>query len=242
MVIAWILKCERGSYSAHTLETRARNANPLTGAIEDHSTGGLAPEKARAASSLPAPRPRVLHRDVHHTRLWGVTRNPWNTEFTPGGSSGGAGAALAAGTTLLAPASGIGGLTRIPAAFTSTVDFEAPHGPHRRRRHRPPERPLRPRPALPHHHPPRADPPHGRTTTWRGCGSRCAYASASTTFTPRSRRTFVPPRRPSQTRARASRRSNSPGRKPIRQRPSPATSPPSSAPRSPRSHRLGPTT
>ncbi|MFI1765778.1 amidase family protein [Streptomyces sp. NPDC020800] len=128
MVIAWILKCERGSYSAHTLETRARNANPLTGAIEDHSTGGLAPEKARAASSMPAPRPRVLRRDVHHTRLWGVTRNPWNTEFTPGGSSGGAGAALAAGTTLLAPASGIGGLTRIPAAFTSTVDFEAPHG------------------------------------------------------------------------------------------------------------------
>ena len=30
------------------------------------------------------------------SRLWGVTRNPWNTDFTPGGSSGGSGAVLAA--------------------------------------------------------------------------------------------------------------------------------------------------
>ncbi|MGW0885185.1 amidase family protein [Streptomyces sp. NPDC002671] len=36
-----------------------------------------------------------------NTRLWGVTLNPWNTKFTPGGSSDGADAALA-GTTLLA--------------------------------------------------------------------------------------------------------------------------------------------
>ena len=32
-----------------------------------------------------------------HSRLWGVTRNPWNPEFTPGGSSGGSAASLAAG-------------------------------------------------------------------------------------------------------------------------------------------------
>ncbi|MGW7309122.1 amidase [Streptomyces sp. NPDC054835] len=63
-----------------------------------------------------------------HSRLWGVTRNPWNPEFTPGGSSGGAGASLAAGTTLLASASDIGGSTRIPAAFTGTVGFKAPYG------------------------------------------------------------------------------------------------------------------
>ncbi|CAM5723191.1 glutamyl-tRNA amidotransferase subunit A [Streptomyces badius] len=56
-----------------------------------------------------------------HSRMWGVTRNPWNPDFTPGGSSGGAGASLAAGTTLLASASDIGGSTRIPAAFTGTV-------------------------------------------------------------------------------------------------------------------------
>jgi aspartyl-tRNA(Asn)/glutamyl-tRNA(Gln) amidotransferase subunit A len=63
-----------------------------------------------------------------HSRLWGVTRNPWNLDFTPGGSSGGAGASLAAGTTLLASASDIGGSTRIPAAFTGTVGFKAPYG------------------------------------------------------------------------------------------------------------------
>lgn len=63
-----------------------------------------------------------------HSRMWGVTRNPWNPDFTPGGSSGGAGASLAAGTTLLASASDIGGSTRIPAAFTGTVGFKAPYG------------------------------------------------------------------------------------------------------------------
>lgn len=63
-----------------------------------------------------------------HSRMWGITRNPWNPDFTPGGSSGGAGASLAAGTTLLASASDIGGSTRIPAAFTGTVGFKAPYG------------------------------------------------------------------------------------------------------------------
>ncbi|MEU5893604.1 amidase [Streptomyces sp. NPDC047461] len=63
-----------------------------------------------------------------HSRLWGITRNPWNPDFTPGGSSGGAGASLAAGTALLASASDIGGSTRIPAAFTGTVGYKAPYG------------------------------------------------------------------------------------------------------------------
>lgn len=63
-----------------------------------------------------------------HTRLWGVTRNPWHTDFTPGGSSGGSAAALAAGSTLLASGSDIAGSTRVPAAFTGTVGFKAPYG------------------------------------------------------------------------------------------------------------------
>jgi aspartyl-tRNA(Asn)/glutamyl-tRNA(Gln) amidotransferase subunit A len=63
-----------------------------------------------------------------HTRLWGVTRNPWNTAFTPGGSSGGSAAALAAGTALLASGSDIAGSTRVPTAFTGTVGFKAPYG------------------------------------------------------------------------------------------------------------------
>lgn len=63
-----------------------------------------------------------------HSRMWGITRNPWNLGMSPGGSSGGAGAALAAGLTTLATASDIGGSTRGPAGFTGTVGYKAPYG------------------------------------------------------------------------------------------------------------------
>ena len=63
-----------------------------------------------------------------HTQLWGVTRNPWNPDYTPGGSSGGSGAALAAGTAYLASGSDIGGSIRIPASFCGVVGFKAPYG------------------------------------------------------------------------------------------------------------------
>ena len=63
-----------------------------------------------------------------HSRLWGVTRNPWNRRFTTGGSSGGSGAALAAGTAPLAMGSDIGGSIRIPAAACGVVGFKPPYG------------------------------------------------------------------------------------------------------------------
>ncbi|MET1025745.1 MAG: amidase [Dongiaceae bacterium] len=63
-----------------------------------------------------------------HSRLWGVTRNPWNTRYTPGGSSGGSGASLAAGTTALATGSDIGGSIRIPAGASGVVGFKPPYG------------------------------------------------------------------------------------------------------------------
>ncbi|MDX1711487.1 MAG: amidase, partial [Rhodovibrionaceae bacterium] len=63
-----------------------------------------------------------------HSRLWGVTRNPWNPDYTPGGSSGGAGASLAAGTTTLANGSDIGGSIRIPASACGVVGFKPPYG------------------------------------------------------------------------------------------------------------------
>ncbi|MFF2274591.1 amidase [Agromyces sp. NPDC058126] len=63
---------------------------------------------------------------VTHSKLWGVSRNPWNPDFTPGGSSGGSGAVLAAGSTLLATGSDIGGSIRIPASFCGVVGFKPP--------------------------------------------------------------------------------------------------------------------
>ena len=65
---------------------------------------------------------------VTWTKLWGVTRNPWNTAFSPGGSSGGSGASLAAGSTTLATGSDIGGSIRIPASFCGVVGFKPPYG------------------------------------------------------------------------------------------------------------------
>jgi len=63
-----------------------------------------------------------------YTPLWGVTRNPWNLDYGPGGSSGGAGAAVAAGMTLLSDGSDIGGSIRIPAACCGLVGFKPPYG------------------------------------------------------------------------------------------------------------------
>lgn len=61
-------------------------------------------------------------------RIWGVTRNPWNPEFTPGGSSGGSAASLAAGTSPLAMGSDIGGSIRIPASACGVVGYKPPYG------------------------------------------------------------------------------------------------------------------
>jgi Asp-tRNA(Asn)/Glu-tRNA(Gln) amidotransferase A subunit family amidase len=63
-----------------------------------------------------------------HSRIWGVTRNPWNPDFAVGGSSGGSAASLAAGTSTLASGSDIGGSIRIPASFNGIVGFKPPYG------------------------------------------------------------------------------------------------------------------
>jgi amidase len=62
------------------------------------------------------------------SRRWGVTRNPWNPDFTPGGSSGGSGATLAAGTSAIATGSDIAGSIRIPASACGLVGFKPPYG------------------------------------------------------------------------------------------------------------------
>lgn len=63
---------------------------------------------------------------VTHSRANGVTRNPWNPEVTPGGSGGGAAAALAAGLVGLCDGSDYGGSIRVPAALCGLVGFRPP--------------------------------------------------------------------------------------------------------------------
>lgn len=60
--------------------------------------------------------------------MWGVTRNPWNLAFSPGGSSGGSGAAVAAGMTVLATGTDMGGSIRVPASACGVVGYKPPHG------------------------------------------------------------------------------------------------------------------
>ena len=62
------------------------------------------------------------------TVAWGSTRNPWNHADTPGGSSGGSAAAVAAGIVPFATASDSGGSTRSPAGFTGLVGLKASQG------------------------------------------------------------------------------------------------------------------
>lgn len=59
-----------------------------------------------------------------------VTRNPWDTRRTPGGSSGGAAALVASGALPLAHANDGGGSVRIPAAATGLVGFKPSQGRH----------------------------------------------------------------------------------------------------------------
>ncbi len=60
--------------------------------------------------------------------LFGVTRNPWNPERTPGGSSGGTSAAIASGMVPLATGSDGGGSIRIPACFTGCFGLKPTFG------------------------------------------------------------------------------------------------------------------
>ncbi|MEO3431009.1 amidase [Pelagibius sp. CAU 1746] len=72
--------------------------------------------------------PEFGWKGITDSPLDGITRNPWNPATTPGGSSGGASAALAAGMGALALGSDAGGSVRIPAGFTGVFALKATFG------------------------------------------------------------------------------------------------------------------
>ena len=97
--------------------------------VADH-TSPMAERVIRAGAIIHARTtlPEFACAPYTHSRLYGISRNPWNPAFDVGGSSGGAAAALAAGTTTLAGGSDIGGSIRIPASCCGVVGYKPPYG------------------------------------------------------------------------------------------------------------------
>ncbi len=91
----------------------------------------LVVERLRAAGAIVIGKsnlPEFAFSGFTDSDLFVSARNPWGTEWSPGGSSGGSGAALAAGMVPLATATDGGGSIRIPAAFCGLVGLKPTNG------------------------------------------------------------------------------------------------------------------
>lgn len=87
--------------------------------------------RIRAGGFIPIGRTNTPEMAVMGTtegRLWGPAHNPWALDRSPGGSSGGAAAAVAAGIVPVAHANDISGSIRIPAAMCGVVGLKPTRG------------------------------------------------------------------------------------------------------------------
>lgn len=92
---------------------------------------GLAPGRLRAAGAIVVGKTTLPEFAIEgHTwsPLTGATHNPWHLALSPGGSSGGSAAALAAGLVPVATGTDGGGSVRIPAAFCGLVGLKPTRG------------------------------------------------------------------------------------------------------------------
>ena len=113
---------------------------PVAGEVATLGTGspepvaaedGLVAARLRAAGAVVVgitTMPELALWPFTESRSTGVTRNPWQTGHTPGGSSGGSAAAVAAGLVAAAHASDGGGSIRVPAACCHLVGLKAGRG------------------------------------------------------------------------------------------------------------------
>lgn len=95
------------------------------------STDAVAVGRLRAAGAVVFGKSNVpvLASDWQsHNPIFGVTRNPWDPSRTPGGSSGGSAAALAAGFTPLELGSDIAGSIRVPSHWCGVYGHKPTHG------------------------------------------------------------------------------------------------------------------
>ena len=91
----------------------------------------VAVERLRAAGAVILGKtnvPEFGYSGASHNAVFEATRNPWNLERSPGGSSAGSGAAVAAGVGPLAVGSDGGGSVRIPSSFCGLVGVKASMG------------------------------------------------------------------------------------------------------------------
>jgi Asp-tRNA(Asn)/Glu-tRNA(Gln) amidotransferase A subunit family amidase len=92
---------------------------------------GLVPSRLRAAGGIVVGKtnlPEFASEGFTSNLLFGTTRNPWALDWSPGGSSGGSAAAVAAGFAPIATATDGGGSIRIPAAFCGLVGIKPTNG------------------------------------------------------------------------------------------------------------------
>ena len=100
----------------------------------DHAparSDGLITQRLRDAGAIVVGKstlPEFATEGFTANRLTGITRNPWHTDYSPGGSSGGSAAALAAGLALVATATDGGGSIRIPASLCGLVGLKPTNG------------------------------------------------------------------------------------------------------------------